>query len=693
MTQQTALKNTLQDATSPYLHQHKENPVHWQQWNQQTLELAKQLDKPILLSVGYLSCHWCHVMAHESFEDAATAEVMNKLFINIKLDREERPDLDKTYQLAHQLLNRQAGGWPLTTFLDPQTLTPFFSGTYFPKNPKYGMPAFTDLLSNIAGVFAEKRDEIKQQNGQLQEALRFVSGSSGQQADNDVDTSSASLNQAFLEEVLKRSDSDFGGLKGAPKFPQTSIWQATFELVADENSQQQALSEHLSKTLQAFADYGLYDHLGGGFFRYCVDEYWDIPHFEKMLYDNGQLIKLMAEAGHYYAQGGWMQRVKQSISWLSEQMQSEQATYHSALDADSLNDNGHSEEGAYYVWRQADLQNLSEQEQAVAKAYYGLAEKPNFEGQWHLVCRNSLQQVSEQTGIHLKQLPLLIESVRQQLKTQRDQRPLPFLDDKQLTSWNGLLLQGLFSAARQLGDDAILQQAKNCQQGLYQTIWDGSALKACYRSDRAYQQAFLDDYAYLAKALLMRLTFDFDEQSWRWLLGLCDVLWTQFADQQQGGFFYTGNDAEMVITRHKSWSDDAMPNSACQALEVLWLVGELTGKMEWLEFIEQSLQQASKEAIKAPLQYPSVVRVLNAYEKGSEIWLLRGELHQTVGWQEYLSTGQYSQRWVFSLEPGSDLLKDKYPAQEKAVAYCCRNRQCFPALESFDAIQDFTQTE
>lgn len=690
MTQKTSLKNTLQDATSPYLHQHKDNPVHWQQWSHETLEHAQQLDKPILLSVGYSSCHWCHVMAHESFEDAATAEVMNRLFINIKLDREERPDLDKTYQLAHQLLNRQAGGWPLTIFLDPQTLTPFFSGTYFPKQPKYGMPAFADLLKNIAGVFAEKREEIKQQNGQIQEALQFVSGAVNS-SEEMSEVNSGVLNQAFVEEILKRSDEDFGGLKGAPKFPQAAIWQTAFELVIDDSSEQQALSEHLSKTLHAFADYGLYDHLSGGFFRYCVDETWDIPHFEKMLYDNGQLIKLLAEAGHYYAKGDWMQRVKQSISWLTEQMRSEQATYYSALDADSLNEDGHSEEGAYYVWQQVDLQGLSEQEQAVGKAYYGLADKPNFEGHWHLVCRNSLQQVSEQTGIHLKQLPLLIESVRQQLKARRDQRLLPFLDDKQLTSWNGLLLQGLFSAARQLGDDVILQQANDCQRGLYQTVWDGAELKACYREGQAYQSAFLDDYAYLAKALLMRLTIDFDESSWQWLLQLCDGLWAKFADQHQGGFFYTANDAEMVITRHKSWSDDAMPNSACQALEVLWLVSDLTGRLDWQDFIEQSLQQAGNETLKAPLQYPSMVRLLNAYDKGSDIWVLRGELHKTVGWQAYLSTGQYSQRWVFSLEPNSDVLKDKYPAQEKAVAYCCRDHQCFPALESFDAIREFVR--
>lgn len=681
----------MQDATSPYLQQHKDNPVHWQQWSPETLEIARRLDKPILLSVGYSSCHWCHVMAHESFEDIPTAEVMNQLFINIKLDREERPDLDKTYQLAHQLLNRQAGGWPLTIFLDPQTLTPFFSGTYFPKQPKYGMPAFTDLLNNIAGVFTEKRDEIKQQNGQLQEALRFVSGSSSQTSDEKTNTSSRSLNQAFIEEVLKRSDDDFGGLKGAPKFPQASIWQTAFELVIDESNEQPALSEHLSKTLQAFANYGLYDHIGGGFFRYCVDEYWDIPHFEKMLYDNGQLIKLMAEAGHYYAKGDWIQRVKQSLCWLSEQMQSEQATYYSALDADSMDEKGHSEEGAYYVWQLDDLKSLSEPEQKVAKAYYGLADKPNFEVCWHLVCRSSMEEVSKQSGVHLKQLPLLIESVRQQLKAQRDQRPLPFLDDKQLTSWNGLLLQGLFSAARQLGDDDILQQAKDCQQGLYQTVWDGSELKACYRANQAYQQAFLDDYAYLAKALLMRLTFDFDEASWYWLLDLCDVLWTKFADQKNGGFFYTANDAEMVITRHKSWSDDAMPNSACQALEVLWLVGELTDTMDWQEFIEKSLLAASEEALKAALQYPSVVRLLNAYEKGSEMWVLRGELHQTVAWQEYLSTGQYNQRWVFSLEADSGLFSEKYPAQKQAMAYCCRSRQCFPALESLDAIQEFLQ--
>lgn len=688
MTQQVKLKNDLKTASSPYLQQHQDNPVHWQQWTGKTLELARQLDKPILLSVGYSSCHWCHVMAHESFEDVATAEVMNELFINIKLDREERPDLDKTYQLAHQLLNRQAGGWPLTTFLDPQTLTPFFSGTYFPKQPKYGMPAFTDLLKNIAGVFSEKRDEIKQQNGQLQEALRFVSGSvSREEASSEV--TAKELTDGFVNEVLQRADKDFGGFNGAPKFPQAAIWQTAFELSAGSNNQQKELGDHLQTTLSALADYGLYDHLGGGFFRYCVDEGWDIPHFEKMLYDNGQLIKLMAEAGHYYARGDWMQRVKQSVSWLSEQMQSEQATYYSALDADSLNEAGHSEEGSYYVWSLADLEALNAEEQAVVKHYYGLADKPNFEGQWHLVCRHSMHEVADKTGIHLKQLPLLIETVRQQLKQKRDQRPLPFLDDKQLTSWNGLLLQGLFSAARQLGDDDILQQAKKALQGLQQTVWNEKELMACYRDGVAYQSGFLDDYAYLAKAIVMRLTFDFDSASWQWLLQLCDVLWTQFADQNNGGFYYTASEAETVITRHKGWSDDAMPNSACQALEVLWLVSELTGKLDWQEFIEKSVRVAGQEAVKAPLQYPSVVRLARAFEQGSEIWVLRGDLHQTVAWQEYLTTGQYSERWVFSLKPDDDLLNQKYPAQEQPVAYCCRNRQCFPALKSMDAIKEF----
>ena len=690
MSQPTSLKNDLQDASSPYLLQHKQNPVHWQQWSQETLNLARQLDKPILLSIGYSSCHWCHVMAHESFEDQATAEVMNEHFICIKLDREERPDLDKTYQLSHQLLNRQAGGWPLTTFLDPQTLVPFFSGTYFPKQPRYGMPAFVDLLENIAAVFSEKRQEIKDQNLQLEQALKFVSGAE-RQSEEATEVSAGALSKAFIDELLQRADVDFGGLKGAPKFPQTAIWQTAFELMRDQPDRHPALREHLKQTLSSFARFGLYDHVGGGFFRYCVDENWDIPHFEKMLYDNGQLIKLMAEAGHYFANGDWMHCVKQTTQWLVEQMKSEHGTYYSALDADSLNEAGHSEEGAYYVWSQQDITGLSEQEQAVAHHYYGMADKPNFEGRWHLVCRQSKAEAAEQADVHLKQLPLLIESVRQQLKARRDKRPLPFLDDKQLTSWNALLLQGLFSAGRQLGDESMVQLAIDCQHGLSTSVWQESRLLACYRQDKAYQSGFLDDYAYLAKALLMRLSTAFDEASWHWLLQLCNHLWEQFADQEQGGFYYTAKDSETVITRHKSWSDDAMPNSACQALEVLWLVGELTGKLQWQSFIELSLQQAAAEASKAPLQYPSVVRTLQAYENGSDIWVLRGSRHQTVAWQEYLTTGQYGKRWVICLENDEQYLQEKYPAQEQAVAYCCRQRQCFPALTSLKAIQAFLE--
>ncbi|GAA4359814.1 thioredoxin domain-containing protein [Kangiella marina] len=687
------MRNTLSEASSPYLQQHKDNPVHWQQWSDEVLAMAKQLDKPILLSVGYSSCHWCHVMAHESFEDDEIAAVMNDLFINIKLDREERPDLDKTYQLAHQLLNRQAGGWPLTAVLDPKTLVPFFSGTYFPKQPRYGLPAFTELLTNISTVFKQRRDEITEQNGRLSDALKTVA-SGGAEEKGEVD----SLARELAESIIERHDSRYGGMEGAPKFPQPAVWHAALHLTQSKELiavTAEQLEQVVRRSLDGFSRYGLFDHLAGGFFRYCVDERWEIPHFEKMLYDNGQLLSLLSEAGHYFADGDLMQSVDLTIGWLQEQMLSPEGGYYSALDADSLDAEGRSREGAYYCWDAKEMEFLDEQEQRFAKAYYGLDEAANFEGEWHLVTRKPWREIADVLDIHQKQAPILMESARQQLKMVRDKRELPFRDDKVITSWNALTLQGLL-LAKKAGSKAVSEERVNeCLNFLHEKVWRDSKLTACFKDGQAYQDGFLDDYGYLAKALLLRLSDRFDQQHWQWLMLLCQSLWEQFADQQQGGFYFTASEQEVVITRHKSWSDDAMPSSSAQALEALWVVAEMTNNTEWLTFVEKSLKQASVEAKQAPLQYPSVIRLLEVWSQGLELWVIRGESFELPSWQEYLSTGLKPGCWVFGVEHGvNDVsLESKFPATDGMAAYCCRERQCFPALNDFEALKRFVEKQ
>ncbi len=687
------MRNTLEQANSPYLLQHKDNPVHWQQWSDEVIALAKESDKPILLSVGYSSCHWCHVMAHESFEDQSVADVMNEHFINIKLDREERPDLDKTYQLAHQLLNRQAGGWPLTTILDPQSLVPFFSGTYFPKEPRHGLPAFTELLQKISEVYREKKGDIEEQNQRLTQALKVVAGGeAGGQSDSS--SSTESLAENLSSSIIERHDFRYGGMEGAPKFPQPAIWHSALHLLKSKQLKSESvetLSQAVTRSLQGFSRFGLFDHLAGGFFRYCVDERWDIPHFEKMLYDNGQLLSLMSEAGHYFADGDLMQSVDLTVRWLEEQMLSSEGGFYSALDADSLDEQGQSKEGAYYCWSPQQLDFLNDEEQQFAKAYYGLNDPANFEGQWHLVTRKAWRDMAKEKDIHEKQAPILMESARQQLKIVRDKRPLPFRDDKLLTSWNALTLQGLLQAkkagSKAVSDDLIV----GCINFLREKVWLDKQLWACFKDGKAYQQGFLDDYGYLAKALLLSLADNFSQQNWSWLKQLCDSLWQEFADQKNGGFYFTSDNQKTVITRHKSWSDDAMPNGAAQALEAVWVVAEMTSDTERLAFIEKSLVQARAEAEQAPLQYPSVIRLLEVWQQGLELWVLRGDGFELPPWKEYLATGLNPGRWVFALEKGiNDVsLEKKFPATAQLSAYCCRECQCFPAINDYEALKEF----
>ncbi|AOE48865.1 thioredoxin domain-containing protein [Kangiella sediminilitoris] len=681
------MRNTLSQASSPYLLQHQDNPVHWQQWTDEVIAIAKEQDKPILLSIGYSSCHWCHVMAHESFEDDSVAAVMNEHFINIKVDREERPDIDKTFQLAHQLLNRQAGGWPLTAVLDPQTLIPFFSGTYFPKEAKFGLPAFTDLLNRIKQVFDDKRDDIVEQNDRLNEAIKTIAKGASH---SDDEISSQATN--FLSATADRADKKFGGMEGAPKFPQAAIWEAMLKLIPSNSfssEQSDEAAEILRETLTGFTRYGLFDHLGGGFFRYCVDERWEIPHFEKMLYDNGQLLSLISQAGHYFADGDLMQSVELTLLWLKEQMLSPEGGYYSALDADSEDQQGRSREGAYYCWSDGDFDVLGNEEQDFAKAYYGLDKPANFEGDWHLQTKNHWRQVAEDRGFHEKQAPILMESARQQLKMIRDKRPLPFRDDKILTSWNALVMQGLLQAKR-AGVRTDIDESIQSIKGFFRNcVWRGNELFACYKNGAAYQEGFLDDYAYLAKALVLSLSDNFIQADWVWLKQLCDELWQQFADQNQGGFYFTSDNHETVIARHKTWSDDAMPNSACQALEAVWVVAEMTGDTKRLEFVEKSLKQAATEAKQSPLQHSSVIHLIEQWQQGLEMWVLRGESAEMVSWQRYLKTGLNPYRYVFAIEAGVNdkLLEVKFPAADVMVGYCCREHQCFPAVRDFESLK------
>ena len=436
MNEGTLSPNRLINETSPYLLQHAYNPVDWYPWGPEALERAKNENRLILLSIGYSACHWCHVMERESFEDEEIAEIMNENYICIKVDREERPDLDKVYQTAHQMFNQRAGGWPLTAFLTPDEHTPVYVGTYFPDTPRAGMPSFGSLLENVAEQYQEKKQHLAQHNKVIKDAfarLRTV-------ASNSELPLEESLMESAVQELFQQYDPVYGGFGDAPKFPHPTqlILLLAFGRRRQANAAKRERAIDISvHTLEAMANGGLRDQIGGGFCRYSVDAKWEIPHFEKMLYDNAQLLPVYVDAGILNNRQDFLDIAVQTGEWVMREMQSENGGYYSTIDADS-----EGEEGKFYVWTVEELkEKLSYEEFKVVDIRYGLRGEPNFEDNWHLRVANPLSVVTERSGIPSSEIPILLESARQKLFSVRSRRIPPDRDEKILASWNGLMIK------------------------------------------------------------------------------------------------------------------------------------------------------------------------------------------------------------------------------------------------------------
>ncbi|HJT99284.1 MAG TPA: DUF255 domain-containing protein, partial [Rhodanobacteraceae bacterium] len=420
------MTNRLARETSPYLRQHADNPVDWWPWGEEALAAARAANKPILLSIGYAACHWCHVMAHESFEDEATARVMNALYVNIKVDREERPDIDKVYQLAHQALARRSGGWPLTMFLTPTDLLPFFAGTYFPATPRYGQPAFVQVLEGVRAWFDSKPGELRAQNDALA-AFLAAQAQTGAYADAIDD---APIRVA-LARIAATFDIENGGHVGGPKFPHASEIELLLAHAQDERATSPSPRAMARRTLERMALRGLDDHLGGGFFRYSVDARWEIPHFEKMLYDNAQLLPLYAEAAAVLDEPGFEQPASACAAWIARELIAPGGGFWSSLDADS-----EGEEGRYYVWQRDEIRALLDDDAfAIIEMRYGLDRPPNFEGAaWHLVVSASIDEIGTRLSLACADVRQRLADAVQELLAARARRVRPGLDDKILTA-------------------------------------------------------------------------------------------------------------------------------------------------------------------------------------------------------------------------------------------------------------------
>ena len=608
--------NRLIDETSPYLLQHAHNPVGWHPWGPEALAKAKQENKPILLSIGYSACHWCHVMAHESFEDEDTARVMNELFVNIKVDREERPDLDRIYQTAHQMLAQRPGGWPLTLFLMPDDQTPFFGGTYFPKEPRYGMPAFTDLCRRVASHFQDHREEIEKQNASVRDTFRRLSASvptTGVQVAGHVLTRAR-------EEIAGQFEAKHGGFGQAPKFPHPTTIERLLRHWAMHPDDGEAL--HMARfTLHAMASGGIYDQLGGGFCRYSVDEYWMIPHFEKMLYDNGQLQALYTDAAVAMNDSAFRRIAHETGDWVMREMQSAEGGYFSALDADS-----EGEEGKFYVWTPDEMKTLlTPDEYAVLAPVYGLDRPPNFENHfWNLHVFQSPAGVVKSLDLDGERAATLLTEARRKLLTARDRRVRPGCDDKVLTSWNGLMIKGMARAGRLLERPDFIVSAERAFDFIRSTLWKNGRLLASYKDGRAHLNAYLDDYAFLIDAGLELLQARWRDGDLQFLVELAETLLDHFEDKTSGGFFFTSDDHEKLIHRPKPSSDDAIPSGNGVAAQVLLRLGHLLGATHFLDAAHNTLTALWRDIERSPSACNSLLMAVDEYLHPGEIIVIRG---------------------------------------------------------------------
>jgi len=677
------MPNRLASQTSPYLQQHAENPVDWHPWGEEALELARAQDRPILLSVGYSACHWCHVMAHESFEDPTVAAEMNRHFVNIKVDREERPDLDQIYQTAHAMLTQRSGGWPLTMFLMPDG-TPFFGGTYFPKNARHGMMGFLDLLPRIAEAYREKREEIGKQNGALLEALARTLPAPGE----DKELKRAPLDGA-IREFAQVFDDVRGGIGQAPKFPHPFELAFCLRRHALDGGELGLAITRL--TLAKMAEGGIHDQLGGGFCRYSVDEYWDIPHFEKMLYDNAALLPLYSDAWLVTGQPLFEKTARGIAHWVMREMQSQSSAneggYYSSLDADSEH-----EEGKFYVWTPDEVKALvSADEYAVLAPHYGLDGPPNFEGvHWHLRVVKPLEAVARQLGLALADCEARLDSARAKLLAVRAKRVWPGRDEKVLTSWNAMMVRGMAHAARVFAEPSWLASARGALDFIRGTLWKDGRLLATYKDGHAHLNAYLDDYAFLLDALLEMLQAGFREEDLRWARELADTLLDQFEDREAGGFFFVSHDHEKLIHRAKPGHDNATPSGNGVAAFALQRLGHLIGEPRYLEAAGRALKLFYPAMERQPGGFVSLATALDEHLAPPQTVILRGEGQAIAPWQSVLTRVYRPHTLVLALPAG---LSGLPPALDKSApptgvnAWVCHGVSCLPAINDITGLE------
>jgi hypothetical protein len=659
----SALRNRLGEATSPYLLQHRDNPVHWQPWDEAALDAARAQDKPILLSIGYAACHWCHVMAHESFENPAIAAQMNEHFINIKVDREERPDLDQIYQHALALLG-QHGGWPLTMFLTPAG-EPFWGGTYFPPESRYGRPGLPEVLESVSRIWSGDRDKVTSNTTALKEALASLARPAAGPA------LAPALREQTARRLVQAFDTIHGGLGGAPKFPQAPVLDLVWRhaLATGDAAARHAVVHTLTNICQG----GIYDHLGGGFARYAVDALWLVPHFEKMLYDNAQLLALLADVYAETRNPLFRARAEETVGWLEREMLVGDA-FASSLDADS-----EGEEGKYYVWEAAEIDRLLGADAAAFRLAYGVTDGGNWEGRTVLnrLHQPGLLSADEEAGLR-RSADRLLEA--------RNRRVPPGRDDKVLADWNGLMITALARAAAVFDRPDWLARAERAFAFITETMTIGDRLVHSWRAGRRLELAFLDDYADLAAAALALFEHTaaarYLRQAERWI----ERLDGDYLDLETGGYFQVPSSASDVLVRARNAQDGPTPSGNGVLLGVLARLYLLTGERRHLERAERLRAAFAGEAMRNPAAHTALLAATLWLDEPVQIVLIgRQEEPACRALRRVALTAGLPAATHLTLPPGGSL-PDGHPAFGKAgiegrpTAYVCPGQTCRPPI-------------
>jgi uncharacterized protein len=632
------MANRLAQETSPYLLQHKDNPVDWHPWGEEALSRARDEDRPILLSIGYSACHWCHVMERESFEDEDTARLMNERFVSIKLDREERPDLDSIYMEACQAMTGH-GGWPLNVFLTPEQV-PFYAGTYFPPEPRPGMPSWKQVLEAVAQAWDDKRGEIRAGGSRVAERLRGGAL---------LKPSAQPLDERVLADAVERLRESYdpvnGGFGGAPKFPPASALE--FLLRRGE-------TEMTAHTLRAMASEGIYDQVGGGFARYSVDARWLVPHFEKMLYDNALLARVYLHGWQVSGDALFRQVCEETLDWALREMRGPEGGFYSALDADS-----EGEEGRFYVWSLEELRELAGDQ---AAAWFGASEGGNFEG------RNIL--------VRGEGTPAERDDWRRVLYEARSKRVWPGLDDKRLTAWNALMISALAEAGAVLERDDYLDAARRCARFLLEDLRDeqGRLLRS-WKAGHAKLNAYLEDHAFLLEALLTLYEASFEPHWFAAARELAEDMTARFADDENGGFFETSADHEQLVARRKDLEDHPIPAGNSSAAYGLLRLAALTGEHEYERRAVSVLRLLHELAPRHPQAFGHLLQALDFHlARTREVALVGDEITEL----ERVVRSRFRPHLVLAggASDGVPLLEGREPVDGRAAAYVCENFAC-----------------